>query len=47
MWHKAVWMGHPMRLELTRDGSPGSGCRFYFLPIKGFNYFVRSLESEF
>ena len=21
MWHKAVWMEHPMRLELTREGS--------------------------
>ena len=21
MWHKAEWMGHPMRLELTRIGS--------------------------
>ena len=20
MWHKAEWMGHPMRLELTRVG---------------------------
>ena len=20
MWHKAIWMGHPMRLELTRVG---------------------------
>ena len=20
MWHKAKWMGHPMRLELTRVG---------------------------
>ena len=20
MWHKADWMGHPMRLELTRVG---------------------------
>ena len=20
MWHKAIWKGHPMRLELTRVG---------------------------
>ena len=20
MWHKAIWKGHPMRLELTRIG---------------------------
>ena len=20
MWHKAIWEGHPMRLELTRVG---------------------------
>ena len=20
MWHKAEWMGHPMRIELTRVG---------------------------
>ena len=20
MWHKAVWMEHPIRTELTRDG---------------------------
>ena len=22
MWNKAEWMGHPMRLELTREGLP-------------------------
>ena len=20
MWHKAVWMGHPIKLELTHEG---------------------------
>ena len=20
MWHTAVWLGHPMRLEVTREG---------------------------
>ena len=23
MWHKAIWKGHPMRLELTRIPHPG------------------------
>ena len=28
MWHKAIWKGHPMRLELTRVGLLKSSCEW-------------------
>ena len=43
MWHKAIWKGHPMRLELTRVGllaelanhytTRGSRCLSQSVPI--------------
>ena len=29
MWHKAIWKGHPMRLELTRIGLLGELANHY------------------
>ena len=29
MQHKTVWMGHPVRLDLTREGLLGSVANYY------------------
>ena len=42
MWHKAIWRGHPMRLELTR----GLWCGFKWGPHHATSHLRSRLESQ-
>ena len=56
MWHKAEWMGRPMRLELNREGllaqlanrytTRGASKEVYFMYVKNLCASISRCERE-
>ena len=56
MWHKAIWMGHPMGLELTREGllvwllaiyHPRCPCEWSSFVMQKDNIIASSIPTRF
>ena len=46
MWHKAIWKGHPMRLELTRVGLLVELANHYTTRGSIYAYAVEELPAD-